>query len=94
MLGKTSENAEFLTLIVFGDIDVQIWPKISRTVKKNPSESQYTSSNLAITFLCKSEMVKQKAGAVSTLLQCFRLTEGFQGNFLEQPDNNKLICPT
>lgn len=34
MLGKTSENAEFLTLIVFGDIDVQIWPKISRTVKK------------------------------------------------------------
>lgn len=35
MLGKTSENAEFLTLIVFGDIDVQIWPKISRTVKKN-----------------------------------------------------------
>lgn len=90
MLGKTSE---FLTLIVFGDIDVQIWPKISRT-EKNPSESQYTSSNLAITFLCKSEMVKQKAGAVSTLLQCFRLTEGFQGNFLEQPDNNKLICPT
>lgn len=34
MLGKTSENGEFLTLIVFGDIDVQIWPKISRTVKK------------------------------------------------------------
>lgn len=63
MLGKTSENGEFLTLIVFGDIDVQIWPKISRTVKKNIWKS---SSNLAITFLCKSEMVEQKAGAVST----------------------------
>lgn len=40
MLGKTSENGEFLTLIVFGDIDVQIWPKISRTVKKNKKTSQ------------------------------------------------------
>lgn len=71
MLGKTSENGEFLTLIVFGDIDVQIWPKISRTVKKNKKNISKSSSNLAITFLCKSEMVEQKAGAVSTLPAVF-----------------------